>query len=101
MKESEDPESTRDLRTISGRVSEVRERVSETNNNCGSNQGKGSTSEQKKSTTPDLSLKLGKDGKPTLQECQCCLDNKLCLFYGTTGHVAKDCPKSSLASAKA
>src|SRR5882724_10239355 len=28
MKESEDPESTRDFRTISGRVSEVRERVS-------------------------------------------------------------------------
>ena len=28
-KESEDPESTRDFRIISGRVSEVRERVSE------------------------------------------------------------------------
>ena len=28
-KESEDPESTRDFRTISGRVLEVRERVSE------------------------------------------------------------------------
>src|SRR5882724_1442810 len=64
-------------------------------------QGKGSTSEQKKSTTPDLSSKLGKDGKLTPQECQCHLDNKLCLFYGTAGHITKDCPKSSLASTKA
>ena len=29
MKESEDPESTRDFRIVSGRVLEVRERVSE------------------------------------------------------------------------
>src|SRR5882672_2697962 len=29
MKESEDPESTRDFRVVSGRVSEVRKRVSE------------------------------------------------------------------------
>jgi len=71
------------------------------NNNSSSTQGKGSTSKQKKSTTPDLSLKPGKDGKLTPQECQHCLDNKLCLFCGTTGHVAKDCPESSSASAKA
>src|SRR5882724_8756230 len=71
------------------------------NNNSGSTQGKGSSSEQKKSTTPDLSSKLGKDGKLTPQERQRRLDNKLCLFCGTAGHIAKDCPKSSLASAKA
>src|SRR5882724_2382111 len=71
------------------------------NKHSGSTQGKGSTSEQKKSTTPDLSLKLGKDGKVTPQERQCCLDNKLCLFCGTSRHVAKDCPKSTLASSKA
>src|SRR5882724_8967369 len=71
------------------------------NNNSGSTQGKGSSSEQKKSTTPDLSSKLGKDGMLTPQEHQHHLDNKLCLFCGTAGHVAKDCPKSSLASAKA
>jgi len=71
------------------------------NNNSSSTQGKGSTYKQKKSTTPDLSSKLGKDRKLTPHEHQCHLDNKLCLFCGTTGHVAKDCPKSSLASAKA
>jgi len=71
------------------------------NHNSGSTQGKGSTSEQKKPNVPDLSSKLGKDGKLTPQEHQRRLDNKLCLFCGTAGHVAKDCPKSSSASAKA
>src|SRR5882724_2486857 len=71
------------------------------NNNAGSTQGKGSSSEQKKSPTPDLSSKLGKDRKLTPQEHQRHLDNKLFLFCGTAGHVAKDCPKSSSASAKA
>src|SRR5882672_9789694 len=66
-------------------------------NNSGS---KGSTSDQKK-PDPDLSSKLGKDSKLTPQERQRRLDNNLCLFCGTSGHVAKDCPKSSSASSKA
>src|SRR5882672_63093 len=61
-------------------------------NNSGSTQGKGSSSDPKKST-PNLSLKLGKDGKLTPQERQRRLDNKLCLFCGTSRHVAKDCLK--------
>src|SRR5467141_1237421 len=69
-------------------------------NNSGSTQSKGSSSDPKKSP-PDLSSKLGKDGKLTPQERQRRLDNKLCLFCGTSGHVAKDCPKSTSASSKA
>jgi len=84
--------------TTSGKCSS---QSKQNNNNSGSTQGKGSTSEQKKSTTPDLSSKLRKDQKLTPQEHQHCLDNKLFLFCGTAGHVTKDCPKSSLASAKA
>jgi len=57
------------------------------NSNSSSTQGKGSTSEQKKSTTPNLSMKLGKYRKLTPQEHQHHLDNKLCLFCGTAGHV--------------
>src|SRR5882672_10425815 len=68
--------------------------------NSGSTQSKGSSSDLKKST-PDLSSKLGKDGKLMPQERQRRLDNKLCLFCGTSGHVAKDCPKSTSASSKA
>src|SRR5882672_1636616 len=71
------------------------------NTNSGSTQSKGSTSEQKKATTPDLSSKLGKDGKLTPQERQRQLDNKLCLFCSASGHIAKDCPKSTSASSKA
>ena len=71
------------------------------NTQSGSSQGKGSSSDPKKSATPDLSLKLRKDGKLTPQEQQRHMDNKLCLFCGASGHVAKDCPKSTLASSKA
>ena len=48
-----------------------------------------------------LADKLGKDGKLTLQERQCCFDNKLCIFCGGTGHTTKDCPKSSSSARKA
>ena len=43
--------------------------------------------------SPDLTRKLGKDGKLTPQECQCRMDNSLCLFCGKTRHIAKECPK--------
>ena len=49
----------------------------------------------------EYSSKLGKDGKLTPQEHQCHLDNNLCLFCGTSGHVTKDCSKPSSAAAKA
>ena len=60
--------------------------------------GRPSGSQQK---TPDLSDKLGKDGKLTSQERQRRFDNNLCMFCGRSGHVAKECPKSSSSSAKA
>ena len=47
----------------------------------------------------DMTGKLGKNGK--LQERQCRMDNSLCLFYGKTGHIAKECPKSSAIAAQA
>src|SRR6266481_2855838 len=42
---------------------------------------------------PDLTGKLGKDGKLTPAEQQCRMENNLCLFCGNTGHLAKDCSK--------
>ena len=50
---------------------------------------------------PDLTRKLGKDGKLTPQEHQHCMDNSLCLFCRKTGHVAKECPKSTVIAAQA
>src|SRR5882672_4309389 len=51
------------------------------NTNSGSTQSKGSASEQKKTTTPDLSSKLSKDGKITPQERQHHLQQALPLLW--------------------
>jgi hypothetical protein len=45
--------------------------------------------------TPDISSKLGKDGKLTPEERQRRFDQGLCMLCGTKGHIVKDCPKSS------
>jgi hypothetical protein len=50
---------------------------------------------------PDLSNKLGKDGKLTPEERKRRFENNLCLFCGGAGHTAKDCPKSSSSASKA
>ena len=50
---------------------------------------------------PDFVGKLGKDGKLTPQERQRRMDNSLCLFCGKTGHIAKECPKSTAIAARA
>ena len=48
---------------------------------------------------PDLTGKLGKDGKLTPQERQRRMDNSLCLFCGKMGHITKECPKSTAIAA--
>jgi len=65
-------------------------------NNSGSAQ---SNTSAPKEPISDLSTILSKDGKLTLQEHQCQLNNNLCLFCGNSGHVAKDCSKASAAKA--
>jgi hypothetical protein len=45
--------------------------------------------------TPDISSKLGKDGKLTPEERQRRFDQGLCMLCGTKGHMVKDCPKAS------
>ena len=61
---------------------------------------KGKAPENPKSG-PDLTRKLGKDGKLTPQERQRHMDNSLCLFCGKMGHIAKECPKSTTITAQA
>ena len=44
---------------------------------------------------PDLTNKLGKDGKLTADERKRCLDNNLCMFCGGTGDFADNCSKKT------
>jgi len=44
---------------------------------------------------PDLTNKLGKDGKLTADERKRRLDNNLCMFCGGTSHFADNCPKKT------
>src|SRR6266705_991366 len=50
-------------------------------------------SEDRSATKPDISLKLGKNGKLAPEERKCRFDNHLCMFCGQSGHVVKDCPR--------
>ena len=67
----------------------------------GSSGNSGSLNNNYRSTnkTPDLSTKLGKDGKLTQQERQRRFEQNLCMFCGKGGHVAKDCHKAIAAKA--
>jgi len=47
------------------------------------------------SNKPDLTNKLGKDGKLTTDKCKQCLDNNLCMFCRGTGHFVDNCPKKT------
>ena len=67
------------------------------NNSSSGSSNKGKSSEPKKTSTPDLSLKLRKDGKLTPQERQRRLDKNLCLFCGAPDHRAADCNKATAA----
>ena len=66
------------------------------------NKSKGSSSSSgaSKLTTSDAPSHLRKDGKLTEEKCQRCIMEKLCMFCGQPGHMAKDCPKSTSKSAK-
>ena len=56
---------------------------------------------EKPKPDPNLTRKLGKDRKLTPQERQRHMDNSLCLFCRKTGHIAKECPKSTAIAAQA
>jgi len=59
------------------------------------------SSASKSSSKPDLSDKLGKDGKLTAEERKCCFDQNLCMFCGILGHKAAECHKAAAAAASA
>ena len=62
------------------------------------NKNKSSDKSKSSSETP---AHLGKDGKLTEEERQQHIKDKLCMFCGQPGHMARDCPKSTSKSSKA
>ena len=74
------------------------------NDNQWSSEGTNNNNNQKSlntTTLPDLSSKLGKDGKLLPEECQRRIDQGLCLLCASKGHMIKDCPRSSSSNTKA
>lgn len=50
---------------------------------------------------PDLTNKLGKDGKLNAKEKKRRTDNNLCMYCGNAGHDASNCRKKAASAAKA
>jgi len=60
-----------------------------------SGSSKATSNQSSSSSRPDLTNKLGKDGKLTADECKRHLDNNLCMFCEGTGHFTDNCPKKT------
>ena len=60
-----------------------------------------SNASSSKPSTSETPSHLSKGGKLTNAKHQCRIKEKLCMFCGQSGHMAKDCPKSTSKSAKA
>jgi len=65
------------------------------NSPSSANSGSSKTTSNQSSSgsRPDLTNKLGKDGKLTADERKQRLDNNLCMFCGGSGHFTDNCPK--------
>ena len=79
---------------------------SSSNNNNSNNQksrkgtnNNGNSRSSNSAKAPNLSSKLGKDGKLLPEERQRRVDQGLCLLCTSKGHMVKDCPKSSTKTA--
>ena len=70
------------------------------NNSNTNNSSSGSKNQKSSSNSANTASHLGKDGKLTPTERKRRLDNKLCLFCGAAGHMARDCTKSTSSAAK-
>jgi len=60
-----------------------------------SGSSKATSNQSSSGSRPDLTNKLGKDGKLTADECKRHLENNLCMFCGGTSHFADNCPKKT------
>jgi len=80
-----------------GNSSNSGQEKSKAGNSSSSTSGSSKTTSNQSSSgsRPDLTNKLGKDGKLTADERKRRLDNNLCMFCGGTGHFMDNCPKKT------
>jgi len=71
--------------------------IQDGNSSSSANSGlsKATSNQSTSSSRPDLTNKLGKDGKLTADECKRRLKNNLCMFCGGPGHFVDNCPKKT------
>jgi len=80
-----------------GNLSNSGQEKSKAGNSSTSASGSSKTTSNQSSSgsRPDLTNKLGKDGKLTADERKRRLENNLCMFCGGTSHFADNCPKKT------
>ena len=81
---SDKPSTSASASSFTAAPKDTKESKGKAANTSGSSRGK-----------PDLTTKLGKDGKLTAAEWKNRFNNKLCMFCSLPGHITKDCPKST------
>ena len=101
-KNSSPPSTSNSKSSASSSNSKGKSKEKDNKGKSSGNRSKSSSSSSgtSKLTTSNAPSHLRKDDKLTEEECQWHIKEKLCMFCGQPGHMAKDCPKSTSKSAK-
>jgi len=89
------PTKPSNSRGNSSNSSQEKSKTSNSPSSANSGSSKMTSNQSSSGSRPDLTNKLGKDGKLTTDECKRHLDNNLCMFCRGTGHFTDNCPKKT------